>query len=82
MDIYAKLTEILSELVSKDSIDIDSITPETELDELGLDSLDNAQLIISIEEAFNLPETTPEEMASIVTVKDVKDLIEKKRLTK
>ena len=71
MDIYAKLKEILSELVSKDSIDIDSITPETELDELGLDSLDNAQLIISIEE-----------MASIVTVKDVKDLIEKKRLTK
>ena len=55
MDIYAKLKEILSELVSKDSIDIDSITPETELDELGLDSLDNAQLIISIEEAFNLP---------------------------
>ena len=82
MDIYAKLKEILSELVSKDSIDIDSITPETELDELGLDSLDNAQLIISIEEAFNLPETTPEEMASIVTVKDVKALIEKKRLTK
>ena len=82
MDIYAKLKEILSELVSKDSIDIDSITPETELDELGLDSLDNAQLIISIEEAFNLPETTSEEMASIVTVKDVKDLIEKKRLTK
>lgn len=82
MDIYAKLKEILSELVSKDSIDIDSITPETELDELGLDSLDNAQLIISIEEAFDLPETTPEEMASIVTVKDVKDLIEKKRLTK
>ena len=82
MDIYAKLKEILSELVSKDSIDIDSITPETELDELGLDSLDNAQLIISIEEAFNLPETTPEEMASIVTVKDVKDLNEKKRLTK
>ena len=82
MDIYAQLKEILSELVSKDSIDIDSITPETELDELGLDSLDNAQLIISIEEAFNLPETTPEEMASIVTVKDVKDLIEKKRLTK
>ena len=82
MDIYAKLKEILSELVSKDSIDIDSITPETELDELGLDSLDNAQLIISIEEAFNLPETTPEEMASIVTVKDGKDLIEKKRLTK
>ena len=35
MDIYAKLKEILSELVSKDSIDIDSITPETELDELG-----------------------------------------------
>ena len=82
MDIYAKLKEILSELVSNDSIDIDSITPETELDELWLDSLDNAQLIISIEEAFNLPETTPEEMASIVTVKDVKDLIEKKRLTK
>lgn len=79
MDIYAKLKEIISTQIKKKNFDIDSVTPETRLDELGLDSLDTAELIINIEEEFNLPEITQEEMMSISTVKDVKELIEKKR---
>ncbi len=82
MDIYAKLKEILREQIHKKSFDVDSITPETNLDELGLDSLDTAELVIKIEEVFSLPETTPDEMGNITTVRDVKELIEKKRLTK
>jgi acyl carrier protein len=38
-----------------------------------------AELIINIEEEFNLPETTQEEMMELKTVKDVKEFIEKKR---
>lgn len=82
MDIYAKLREILADKVKKCDIAIEDITPDTELDALGLDSLDKAELIISIEETFGLPETTLDEMAAIVTVEDVKNLIEKKRLAK
>ena len=79
MDIYAKLKEILKSECKNKKVDLDNITPETKLDELGLDSLDTAELIINIETKFELPEFTQEEMMSIKTVQDVKELIEKKR---
>lgn len=78
-EIYTKLKELLSKQVKKRSFDIDSLTPETNLDTLGLDSLDKAELIINIEDEFNLPEVSQDEMTEIKTVKDVKDLIERKR---
>ncbi len=79
MDIYAKLKELLSTQIRKKHIDIDSITPETRLEDLGLDSLDTAELLINIEQEFNLPEVSQEEMLDVRTVEDVKNLIEKKR---
>lgn len=79
MDIYAKLKELLRNQVSTKKFDIDQITPDTKLEELGLDSLDAAELIINIEEEFNLPEVTQEEMMEIKTVQDLKELVEKKR---
>ena len=79
MDIYAKLKELLSQQVKKKNFNVDLITPETSLDQLGLDSLDTAELLINIEQTFSLPEITQEEMLEVKTVKDVKDLIEKKR---
>ena len=48
MDIYAKLKERLNEQIKKKSFDINSVTPETDLDDLGLDSLDKAELRINI----------------------------------
>lgn len=78
-EIYTKLKELLSKQVKKRSFDIDSLTPNTQLDSLGLDSLDTAELIINIEEEFNLPEVSQDEMLEIKTVEDVKDLIERKR---
>lgn len=80
MDIYAKLKELLRNQVSTKKFDIDQITPDTRLEELGLDSLDAAELIINIEEEFNLPEVTQEEMMEIKTVQDLKELVEKKRV--
>lgn len=78
MDIYEKLKELLAEQVKRKKFDIEKITIDTPLTELGLDSLDTAELLINIEEAFDLPEITQEEMVDIKTVKDIKDLIEKK----
>jgi acyl carrier protein len=78
-EIYSKLKELVSKQIKKRSFDIDSLTPETNLDSLGLDSLDKAELIINIEEEFSLPEVSQDEMMEIKTVKDVKDLIEAKR---
>jgi acyl carrier protein len=79
MDIYAKLKELVSKQVKKKKFDPETITPDTKLEDLGLDSLDTAELIINIEQEFNLPEVTQDEMMSVKTVKDVKELIEKKR---
>ena len=79
MDIYAKLREILCQQIKRRSFDIDAVTPETKLNQLGLDSLDTAELFINIEEEFELPEVTQEEMMSIETVKDLKELIERKK---
>ena len=79
MDIYAKLKERLNEQIKKKSFDINSVTPETDLDDLGLDSLAKAELRINIEDEFGLPEISQDERMDIQTVKDVKDLIEKKR---
>ncbi|MCI6524592.1 MAG: phosphopantetheine-binding protein [Candidatus Enterosoma sp.] len=79
MDIYAKLREILCQQIKRRSFDIDAVTPETKLNQLGLDSLDTAELVINIEEEFELPEVTQEEMMSIETVKDLKELIERKK---
>ena len=78
-EIYVKLKELLSKQVKKKSFDIDSLTPETELNTLGLDSLDKAELIINIEDEFNLPEVSQDEMMDIRTIKDVKELVERKR---
>lgn len=82
MDIYAKLKEILLKEINVKQEVVDSLTPETPLSKLGLDSLDTAELVIIMEETFELQEVTQEEMMSLVTVKDVKDLIEKKRQEK
>ena len=79
MDIYAKLREILCQQIKRRSFDIDAVTPETKLNQLGLDSLDTAELVINIEEEFELPEVPQEEMMSIETVKDLKELIERKK---
>lgn len=78
MDIYEKLKEILNQQIKKKSFDINAVTPETKLEQLGLDSIDKAELIINIETEFDLPEVTQDEMMSIETIKDVKELIEKK----
>lgn len=68
-----KIIEILTELGAE------SITPESELrDDLGLDSLQMVNLLIALEEIFDIElEETDIDPASLLTVEDVISLAKK-----
>lgn len=64
---FEKLQKIISEVLN---INADEITPETTfVDDLGADSLDIFQIIMGIEEEFDI-EIANEEAENIVTVND------------
>ena len=64
-EIYVKLKELLNKKIKRKNFDIDS--------------LDAAELIITIEDEFNLPEVSQDEMMEIKSIKDLHDLIESKK---
>jgi hypothetical protein len=72
MDVTAKLKEIV-----KKKLKNKEIRPEDSLKSLGLDSLDKADIMIRIEDEFNI-EFTEDEMSSIDTVAKLIDTIESK----
>ena len=76
---FETVKKLLAEQVSKKKFDPEDIHPDTDLTTLGLDSLDVAELVINMEEAFGLPEVSQDEMMEIKTVKDLHDLIVSKK---
>ncbi len=72
MNIEKELEEILSEFVEKKDI-----TLESELSDLGLDSIDKANVLFAIEEKFSIT-FEDEEMFSFKTVGDVINSIKSK----
>lgn len=70
--IFEKLQGIMEENLS---IERDEITLESTFASLGIDSLDTFQLIIEIEEEFDIEVESPE---SLKTIKDVVNYIEEK----
>lgn len=72
MDVTAKLKEIV-----KKKLKNKEIRPEDSLKSLGLDSLDKADIMIRIEDEFNI-EFTEDEMSSIDTIAKLIDTIESK----
>jgi acyl carrier protein len=69
---FEKLQKIISEVLN---VDQDEITMETTfVDDLGADSLDVFQIIMGIEEEFDI-EIANEEAENIVTVADAIDQI-------
>lgn len=69
---FEKLQKIISEVLN---VDEDEITLETTfVDDLGADSLDVFQIIMGIEEEFDI-EIANEEAEKIVTVSDAVDQI-------
>ena len=69
---FEKLQRIIADVLS---VDLDEITPETTFkDDLGADSLDVFQIIMGVEEEFNI-EIPTEEAEKIVTVGDAVEAI-------
>jgi acyl carrier protein len=72
MSIEDKVKKIIAE---KLSVDLEEIVPEASfVDDLGADSLDLVELIMSMEEEFDI-DIPDEDAEKLVTVKDVFDFI-------
>ncbi len=72
MSALETVKQILSE-----KVDISQLKEEDQLSSLGLDSLDLAEIMISIEENLGI-EFTSNEILKLKTLKDVVNLIESK----
>ena len=71
---FEKLQGIIAEVLN---VDADEITPDTTfVDDLGADSLDVFQIIMGIEEEFDI-EIDNEEAEKITTVQDAVEQIKK-----
>ncbi|WP_350342876.1 acyl carrier protein [Proteinivorax tanatarense] len=71
--VFEKIKGIIEE-----QLDIDEeITKETSFEDMGVDSLDIFQLVVELEEAFEI-EIDDSEAASMKTVGDAVDFVEKK----
>ena len=69
---FEKLQQIIAEVLN---VDVDEIKPETTfVDDLGADSLDVFQIIMGIEEEFDI-ESPTEEAEKIVSVGDAVEQI-------
>jgi len=73
-DITSKVREITSEQLG---VDESQITPEAKfVDDLGADSLDTVELVMALEEEFDL-EISDEEAEKLTTVNRVVSYVEK-----
>ena len=69
---FEKLQQIIAEVLN---VDVDEITPDTTfVDDLGADSLDVFQIIMGIEEEFDI-EIPAEKAEKITTVEEAVELI-------
>ena len=69
---FEKMQQIIADVLS---VDLDEITPETTFkDDLGADSLDVFQIIMGVEEEFNI-ELPQDEINDIETGEDIVKLL-------
>ena len=67
-DIFDRMQRIIADQFS---VDLEEITPETVFtDDLGADSVDLVELVMSMEEEFDIGEVREEELATLSTVDD------------
>jgi len=72
MSVVDKVKKIIAE---KLSVDLEEVVPEASfVDDLGADSLDLVELIMSMEEEFDI-DISDEDAEKLVTVKDAIDYI-------
>jgi acyl carrier protein len=70
MNTFDKVVALIAE---RRDLDTSTVKPETTFDELKLDSLDKAELVMSLEETFGITIDTAEQMK---TIGDVVALVE------
>lgn len=73
MEIFEKVRSLISEQLD---VEEDKITLETTFEDIDADSLDVVELVMALEEEFNL-EIADEEVEKIKTVGDIINYIEK-----
>lgn len=71
-----KVIEILAEKLDRDPSEIEATSKIK--DDLGADSLDMVEIVMEIEEEFDV-EVEDADTASIITVQDIVDYVEKKQ---
>lgn len=71
------IKEILTNLLNEKGVSTDTITEDSSLKSLGLDSLDTAEIMMDIEDKLNI-EFATDELRNLETIKDVLNLIENK----
>ena len=70
-----KLQKIIAEVLN---VDTEEVTPDTTfVDDLGADSLDIFQIVMGIEEEFDIEIPTEEEVEQIVSVGDAVEQIKR-----
>lgn len=72
MDIFEKVRSLIAEQLD---LDEDKITPETTFEDIDADSLDVVELVMALEEEFDL-EIPDEAVENIKTVADIINYIE------
>lgn len=75
MNVFEKVKSLVAEQLGVDAADI---TPETSFDDLNADSLDVVELIMALEEEFDI-EIPDEDAEKIKTVGDAVDYIKDKK---
>jgi acyl carrier protein len=73
--IFEKVQEII---VNQLGIDAEEVTLESDIDDLGADSLDFVEILMAVEEEFDI-EITDDEAEAIDTVEDLVECIQVKK---
>ena len=75
-DIFERMQKIIADQFG---VEMDSVTESTSFEEdLGADSVDLVELVMAMEEEFQIGEVREEELASLATVADCVDFLNKK----
>lgn len=79
MDKSAVQSKVVDIIANQLGVEKDIVTPEANvIDDLGADSLDVVELVMALEEAFEL-EIPDDDAEKIRTVKDILDYLEKNK---
>ena len=75
-DIFERMQKIIAEQIA---VDAEEITAETNFeDDLGADSVDLVELVMSMEEEFEIGEVHEDELSGLTTVGDCVNYLTKK----